>query len=142
MRRILVAIDGSDNSLRALDFAVHQARFSPSTELKLLTVLPPVRVYGEIEVYASKESMRELAARESRAILEAAAQRLDGTAIRFTQEQVEGDPAERIAERATVLACDSIVMGTHGRGRLGALLLGSVAQQVVHLATVPVTLVK
>lgn len=142
MRRILVAIDGSDNALRALDFAVHQARFSPNTELNLLTVLPPVRVYGEIEVYAGKEAMRELAARESLAILEAAARRLEAAGARFTQEQVEGDPAECIAGRAAELNCDSIVMGTHGRGRLGALLLGSVAQKVVHLATVPVTLVK
>jgi nucleotide-binding universal stress UspA family protein len=55
---------------------------------------------------------------------------------------LEGDPAELITERAAQLGCHSIVTGTRGLGRIGALLLGSVAQKVVQLASMPVTLVK
>jgi nucleotide-binding universal stress UspA family protein len=63
-----------------------------------------------------------------------------GTA--FTLEQVEGDPGPTIARRAGELDCEWIVIGTQGRGRIGTAVLGSVAQQVAHLAAVPVTLVK
>jgi nucleotide-binding universal stress UspA family protein len=60
----------------------------------------------------------------------------------FELEQVDGEPAATIARRAAELGCESITMGTHGLGAFGILLMGSVAQRVVHHATVPVTLVK
>ena len=142
MRRVLVAVDGSDNALRALDFAVDLARSGPATELHVMTVRAPVRVYGEIAVYATEEHMRELASQQVQAALDTAAGRLASSDVRFTLEQVEGPPGETIARRADELGCKLIVMGTHGRGRVGSLLMGSVAQTVVHLATVPVTLVK
>jgi nucleotide-binding universal stress UspA family protein len=43
---------------------------------------------------------------------------------------------------ATERAADMVVMATRGLGAVGALLLGSVTQRVVHNATVPVLLVK
>jgi nucleotide-binding universal stress UspA family protein len=55
---------------------------------------------------------------------------------------VKEDPAQEIARLAAELDCDLIVMGTHGRGRIAGLVMGSVAMKVVHLSTVPVTLVK
>jgi nucleotide-binding universal stress UspA family protein len=142
VRKVLVAIDGSDNALRALDFAVDFARSGPATELHVLTVRAPVRVYGEIAVYATEGHMRDLASQQAQSALDTAAGRLASAELQFTLEQVEGPPGESIARRAAELGCKLIVMGTHGRGRVGSLLLGSVAQTVVHLATVPVTLVK
>ena len=53
-----------------------------------------------------------------------------------------GDPAEKIAQFAKRGGFDKIVMGTHGRGGITAMLMGSVATKVLHHATVPVTLVK
>ena len=102
----------------------------------------PPRVYGEIEVYVGEERMHELGASVARAILDDARERLAGSTVHFDLELLEGDPGETIARRAAELGCESIVMGTHGRGRLGSALMGSVAQRVVHAATVPVTLVK
>jgi len=142
VRKILAAIDGSDNALRVLDFAVDLARSGPATDLHVLTVRVPVRVYGEIVVYATEEHMRELAIHQAQAVLDTAAGRLTSAGVQFTLEQVEGPPGETIARRAAELGCKLIVMGTHGRGRVGTLLMGSVAQTVVHLTTVPVTLVK
>ncbi|CAI49108.1 UspA domain protein [Natronomonas pharaonis DSM 2160] len=51
---------------------------------------------------------------------------------------LEGQPADRIVEYADRTGCDLIVMGTHGRGGLGRLLLGSVAERVVRLSSQPV----
>ena len=142
MRRILVAIDGSETALRALDFAVRQARLAPAAELHVLNTQPTLSNYTAAEIYVTAERIHEVATERARAILSAAAERLRAAGCRFELEQLEGDPAETIARRATELGCESITMGTHGLTSLGILLLGSVAQKVVHHATVPVTLVK
>jgi len=142
MRRILVAIDGSDTATKALDFAVQQARGTPQAELHVLTVRPPASSYRAWEIYVTPEHIEQVATGRARAILDAAAGRLKGADCRYELEQLEGEPAETIARRAADLGCESITMGTHGLGSIGVLFLGSVAQRVVHHATVPVTLVK
>jgi len=142
MRRILVAIDGSDNALRALDFAQRQARLAPPAVLHVLTVEPPASTSAAWEIYLTGERLRQMAAERSRSVLEAAAERLKQGDCGFELEKVEGEPASTIARRAAELGCESITMGTHGLGALGILLMGSVAQRVVHHAAVPVTLVK
>ena len=53
-----------------------------------------------------------------------------------------GPVAPTIADYAAEQGCDSIVMGTHGRGGLADLFLGSVAAKVIHLTRLPVTLIK
>jgi nucleotide-binding universal stress UspA family protein len=142
MRRILVAIDGSDGSMRALDFAARQASYAPAAELHVLTIQPAAAANTAWEIYVSAERLQEIAAERSRAILEAAAERLKGVNCGAQFEQLTGEPAETIADRAAELDCESIVMGTHGLGKLGVLLMGSVAQRVLHYARLPVTLVK
>ena len=142
MRRILVAIDGSETALRALDFAVQQARLAPTAELHVLNAQPTLSNYTAAEIYVTAERIHEVAAERARAILEAAAERLRNAGCSFELEQLEGESAETIARRAGELACESIIMGTHGLSSFGILFMGSVAQKVVHHATVPVTLVK
>jgi len=140
MRRILVAIDGSEVALRALDFAASQAALLPVARLHLLLVKDPVHVYGEAAAYVSEQALQAGAEADCRAVLEAAGARVaDGVQVEL--ELQEGEPAATIVRRATQLRCESIVMGTHGLGRLELALLGSVAQQVVHTSRVPVTLV-
>ena len=142
MRKMLVAIDGSDDALRALDFAVQLARYEPAATIHVLTVKPPASAYSPSEIYVSAERLNQIATERSRAILEAAGERLAKSGCAYELEQLDGEPASTIAARAAELGCESIVMATHGRGHLGVLLLGSVAQRVLHHATVPVTLVK
>jgi len=142
MRKILVAIDGSDTSLRALDFAVQQARLAPAAELQVLTVRPLASTTTAWEIYVSADKLREIAAERARAILDAAEGRLKAAGCRYALEQLEGEPAETIAARAAQLSCESITMGTRGAGQVSILVMGSVAQRVVYHATVPVTLVK
>jgi nucleotide-binding universal stress UspA family protein len=142
MRRILVAVDGSDTALRALDFAVQQARHVPTAKLHVLNVQPTLSNYTAAEIYVTAERIHQVAAERARAILEAAAGHLEGVDCSFELEQVEGEAAETIARRAAELGCESIIMGTHGLTSFGILFLGSVAQRVVHYTTVPVTLVK
>jgi nucleotide-binding universal stress UspA family protein len=142
MHRILVAVDGSDCSVRALRFAALQARAMPGAHLHVIAVQAPVYVCGEVEVYAGKDRMRSLAADQTRAVLDAAAEVLGKAEATAQLELQEGEPAATITRRAVELGCAWIILGTRGRGRLGTAIMGSVAQEVVHQATLPVTLVK
>jgi nucleotide-binding universal stress UspA family protein len=142
MRKILVAIDGSEAASRALDHAVTQARCEPAAVLHVLNVQPTLSNYTAPEIYVTAERIREVTAARARAILDAAATHLEGVGCRYELEQVEGEPAETIARRASELGCESITMGTHGLTSIGILFMGSVAQKVVYHSAVPVTLVK
>jgi nucleotide-binding universal stress UspA family protein len=108
----------------------------------VLYVHPTIDVYGETEVYVGERKMRELVREHDAAILKTAESLIADRGITYTLEALEGDPAQVIARRAGELGCDSIVMGTHGRGRIANLFLGSVATKVIHLTPLPVTLVK
>ena len=142
MRKILVAIDGSDTALRALDFAVRQARYAPAADLHVLTVQPTLSNYTAAEIYVTAERIRQVAVEKANAILGTAAARLKDAGCGFVLEQLEGESAETITRRAAELGCESITMGTHGLSSFGILFMGSVAQRVVHHASIPVTLVK
>ena len=60
----------------------------------------------------------------------------------FVSHRLVGPVAETILEKQRELGCDSIVMSTQGHGRIVGALLGSISAKVLHLAEVPVTLVK
>lgn len=137
-QRILVAVDGSDHAFDAARVAARLAA-ATSARITLMTAY-----------HAPSEALGE--PNYSRALTEAldAAQRLLEDARRVTlnagglEPQVEwlaGDPAETIVEAARAGDYDLVVMGTLGRGRLGAALLGSVSSAVAAQAGRPVLVV-
>lgn len=142
MRSLLVPIDGSESSLRALEHAIELASTSDAVALHLLHVNPEPIVYGEIQVYAPTERMLELQRKQSDSVLAPAQEKAHAAGVSCSAEIEQGDAAAVIARRADALGCNGIVMGTRGMSAIGNLLLGSVATKVVHLANVPVTLVK
>jgi nucleotide-binding universal stress UspA family protein len=128
MEKILVPFDGSDSAIRALTFATARAAEKPSSSLFVLLVHPTIDVYGETEVYVGEQKMREKARQHDTAILKIAEGLLVDRGVTYNLEALEGDPAQVIVRRAGELGCGSIIMGTHGRGRIGTLFLGSVAR--------------
>jgi len=142
MSNILVPLDGSDPAYRALEFAIRLSRGRPDAAIHALYVHPAIDVSGKVQIYVTLERMREMAIEQGRPILDRAAARLADAELRHTVEMLEGNGAELIARRAEELDCDAIVMGSRGMGRIANLVIGSVATQVVHLTTLPVTLVK
>lgn len=141
MQKLLIPFDGSDNAARALDYALRLAKRT-STQLHVVTVHPESVVYGEIQVYVSKEKMDELQRKHCEDILQSARDAARAAGVPVTSEILTGDTAAAIVARAEALGCDSIVMGTRGMGAVGNLVMGSVATKVVHLTSLPVTLVK
>jgi nucleotide-binding universal stress UspA family protein len=137
-KSILVAVDGSDHAFDAVRVAARLAT-ALSARITLMTAYhAPADALGEPNY--------------SRALGEAleAAQQVLEDARRVTvnaggpEPQVEwlaGDPAETIVETAKAGGYDLVVMGTLGRGRLSAALLGSVSSTVAAKAGRPVLVV-
>lgn len=142
MHKLLVAVDGSENALRAVRYAIEVAHKSNRASIHLVTAHEEPLVYGEIAVYVTPEKMAELQRWHGEALLAAAAQLLEQAGVSYTTEILVGHVGEVIARRADELGCDAIVMGTRGMTAVGNLVMGSVATKVVHFARVPVTLVK
>ena len=140
--KILLPVDGSDCALRAVGHLIaHTAWFREVPEIHLLHVQPPIPI-GRALAHVGKETLHSHYMEESREHLLGAQQRLDA-ANRFHTTHVHvGQAAEVIARLADELKCDLIVMGSHGRGGIAGLIMGSVASRVLHLAPCPVLLVK
>lgn len=139
--KILLPVDGSEGSAHAARHVASLAALVPALEVHLVSVQPPgndwmVRRMLKPEEIASME--REWA----EATLGPAREILRPTGVACTEHVVQGEVAQTIARLASELGCDQIVMGTRGQSALSGLLLGSVAIEVLHLAEIPVTLVK
>ena len=138
--RILVATDFSAASDAALAFARTLAsRFGAS--LHLLHILEDPYVTGAFapEVYAPPPAgLRESWLRSAEATMAMLVTEADTAAFNITTDVVFGPIAHTIVERASQIGADLIVMGTHGRGGVAHLLMGSVAERVVRTAGCPV----
>jgi len=139
LNKILVPVDGSAASIRALEHAGDRKRGTAAglsvVVLNVQAPLPPSR-------YVTRSMLSDHHARVANSALRPArstARRLKLDAGFYVRQ---GDPAVTIARFAKRMNCGEIIMGTRGRGRLAALVLGSVALKVVQLARIPVTLVK
>jgi nucleotide-binding universal stress UspA family protein len=141
LKNILVPVDGSSNSLRAVKFAIQEAEQGQMT-IHLLHVVPAFDDYGMVGAYISEHQRRQIMSKRADAILKRGVTALGAATAKFKVHMVVGDTAGKIAATARRLKCSSIIMGTRGMGMLGALVLGSIATKVIHLAKVPVTLVK
>lgn len=139
---ILLALDGSDVSLRALASLVDHVRwFREKPAIHLLHVHLPVPV-GLAVQHVSKEALDRYYREEGEAVLADARARLAQADLPVTEHVHVGQPAEVIVRLADELGCELICLGTHGRGAVAGALLGSVAAKVLHLAKVPVLVAK
>jgi nucleotide-binding universal stress UspA family protein len=142
MMKVLIAIDGSDAACRAIEAAANLARQGVGVEATLVHVRESPAYYGELPPFDYESIESSLRQRQS-AMLEAALAQARNCGLQTVATQAaEGQAAQEIVRLASDLGADCIVMGTRGMNALGGLLLGSVAQRVVHLAAVPVMLVK
>lgn len=142
MPKILVAVDGSENSGRVIDFLIKKNSWSKQpVEVHLLNV--QLQIAGvNVKMFISSESLNEYYREEGAAALKKARERLDAAGLSYTHHIGVGDPAEVIAEYVKSKGCDQILMGSRGLGSVSGLVLGSVATKVLHLTSVPVTLIR
>jgi len=146
MSAILVPVDGSENSLRAVEEARRQVSDRPQWTVHLLNVQTPNHS-AVVRKYLSQQLVDEFYQVEGEAALKAARARLEEAEVAHESHVEVGDVAQTIARCAKALQCDQIIMGIRGLGAGGiaavsGLLLGSIAMKVLHLSDVPVTLVR
>ncbi|QTD94734.1 universal stress protein [Burkholderia anthina] len=141
---ILVALDGSDTSSRALDAALNLAsetgaRLTPVYVVDFL--VPAYDTYG-YDPSILIDAFRE----EGLRVTEDAAKRMKAHGVTGTPQisnvaPAGEDIAQRIVSLAAEIEADLIVMGTHGRRGFQRLFLGSVAERVLRHAACPVLMI-
>ncbi|MFY9328460.1 MAG: universal stress protein [Georgfuchsia sp.] len=140
MRNVLLAVDGSEYSDRAVHFVVEFVKQHGTIEIHVANVEPaPVewQTHGleEKTVEAHLKSVARHAMKSAQEILRSAE-------IPFHTHFSEGDVARALVQLADKLGCDAIVMGTRGLGAVSNIALGSVTSKLLHLTHLPVVCVK
>lgn len=143
MRKILVAVDGSDPSRRAVERLVGMLGWvKEGAEVHLLTVHLPLPLAGRASSVLGKDVVEKYYAEEEAEAIKPACEILDRAGVAYKKHSAVGDIAGEIVKAGEKLGADMIVMGTHGRGKVGSMVLGSVAQKVLAQANTPVLLIK
>lgn len=134
-KSILVPVDLSDASDRAVDYALDMAA-TPQQVTVLHVALPYVAIEPTYMYLVDEELRRRKLEEEVRARFDAEKYANVRVEIRF------GDPGDTIALYAKEHGVNLIVMPSHGRTGLAHLLIGSVAERVVRYATCPVLVLR
>ena len=146
MEHILVPLDGSEVGDVVLEHAAELARLFEARITLLSTIWIPRQISAEAlphTEWADRDSVMGDRAESARTRLEGIRERLEARDVRAqVVVEKEAHPAETILEHSRAQDVDLIAMGTHGRGGVGRMVLGSVADKVFRAATVPVLLVR
>jgi nucleotide-binding universal stress UspA family protein len=142
MEKVLLAVDGSECSDRAVRWTISViSAMNRPARLDVVTVQPAINA-GGIRSFVGNEAIETYQREEGDKCLASARMALDAAKVAHTPHILLGPIGQSIADFAVQNGCDAIVMGTRGLGGVSGLVLGSVATQVIQVATVPVTLIK
>lgn len=142
MLKILIAVDGSEHANRAIEAVGHMARSSVELEATLICVSPEPLFYGDYTV-ATIQKIQEDQKKQQTTVMAEAMEHAREQGLKVCEPVCAyGVIANEIVWIAKDLQVDQIAMGTRGMGAIGNMVLGSVAQRVIHQSPVPVLLVK
>lgn len=136
-KQIIVAIDGSENSIRAAKEAAKLAHNHPTT-INLVYVAETDEEFAT-KAYSGGSGLQEIERRRKIANVETVLKQQN---IHCQIIILQGDPVSEIVSYATEKEADMIVVGHHGMSGLRALMLGSTSKKIVKHATTPVLIVK
>lgn len=140
--RIMVPVDGSSNSLRAVKFAIKLAN-----QLRSKTSVTLVNVHDDnplsmVKMHIGNNAVRDCLIEISEKELKSALKILDRSNIKHSCIIELGHVATKICEIARSEKMDLIIMGAKGRSVAADIFLGSVSQRVSVIAKQPVLLIK
>ena len=139
--KILLPVDGSDLSLEAVRFAIRMAQDGLNTSMVLANVQEPATLY-ELVVAHDPAVIEQVSAAAGAHTLLAAEALLKEANMAYECEVASGDPAHTLIDILERFECDLVVMGASGMSSLRSALLGSVSNEVLHAAGVPVMIIK
>lgn len=135
---ILVAYDGSDHSKKALERAVALA----GTDKHEITVLYVIPSYQEMVGFFKTDSIKKAIFEEAEKILDGARKSVNGSGKTLATIVQDGHAASAIADMATRLRSELIVMGSHGWTGVEKAIMGSTTERVIVNAPCPVLVVR
>ncbi len=138
-KHVLVPTDFSEPSREATDYAVDLARAADAKLTLLHVIVDPIVYIPAMGGYAPEP--RDMEQFAETALGEWIAED-DAAGLNLERIWKHGDPVSSILEFADAKDCDLVVMGTHGRGVVGHMLVGSVAERVVRKSKCPVLTVR
>lgn len=139
--KILVAVDGSPISNKAVKFAINLVRkFAEAPTLTLFHADPPLMNAAAIKIGAA--ALKEYHDGNAQFATKTARAALHRAHVAFEEEHVIAIPAEAIVTFAQKGKFDMIIMGSRGRSGLSGLLLGSVTSKVIANCEIPVTIAR
>jgi nucleotide-binding universal stress UspA family protein len=134
---ILLPFDGSEGAAEVLHHASELAHWADAT----ITVLYVADTTRDSVTVVEGQTV-DVLEREGEDVVEEAAKTLETLAVEYDTDVVQGNPAPTVVDYAERFDQDLIVMPTHGRGGVSRYLIGSVAEKVVRLSSVPVLTVR
>ena len=140
MKSILVAVDGSETSDRAVQHAIDLIASGSAAELHLINVQPALS--GAVAAFVSRDQIDQHHREEGEKALASEVALAKKANVPAKVHIGVGRQGEVVADFARKLDAGLVVLGTRGHTGLAGVLLGSVAQDVIAHSKVPVTLVK
>jgi nucleotide-binding universal stress UspA family protein len=139
--KILLAVDGSDISLRAVKHVIGLTKALANPPQVILTSVD-IPLLQRVAVTMGAQGVARYHAENAEAMCGKARRMLHRARIAFDEEIHVGDVADMVLKIAKKRRADLIVMGSHGSGPLRGMFLGSVSAKVIAHTTVPVTIVR
>lgn len=139
-QRLLVVVDASPNSPRALHYAVKLSELCP-IEFHLVTVVPEPVLPGKIPIYVTKARMVALQRERGEELLQPALETAKGAGVACTSALLLGNLVDQIAAEAERSGCNGIVLGKPEGGVLANILSGSLVSKLISRTKCPVTVV-
>jgi nucleotide-binding universal stress UspA family protein len=140
-KRIAVALDGSDCAKQAFTVALSLAQ-AEHAELGICSIVDPILIAGTTPPSPAMDLVIRDMEIEARKLGDEAVDRAHQAGLIASGWTHSGMPTQQILRYAQRFHADLIVMGTHGRGGIRHLLLGSVAEGVLRGSEVPVLVVR
>ncbi|WP_336822756.1 universal stress protein [Sporosarcina sp. USHLN248] len=136
--KIAVAIDGSENALRAAKHAITLAQHFPGTQLDIIYVADYDKAKDERLLSQSEESLLLKRKQKIDPVLELA----QDANVRAKMTLLKGNPCQEIIKYVNSEAMDQLVIGSRGLNAFQEMVLGSVSHKVMKHVNCPVTVVK
>lgn len=134
--RILVPTDGSEEVEQAISYAIDLAAEQGATIYAVYVI--NTATYGSLPMETSWEGITDMFKNEGQRAIDRVEELAAEAGVPVEGALLEGTPSREIVRYAEKRDCDLVVIGTHGRGGIDRLLLGSVAERVVRTSPIPV----
>lgn len=135
MKKILIPVDGSKDSLEGIRL-FKEMNICANNEIHLLNVQNIIVPYEDFFTIGDKEGLLQYLGAQGESALAEAKEILSGET--FVSQVLLGDPVTEILSYAEKIGADLIVVGSHGRTGLNAILMGSVTSKLLSYSSIPV----